>query len=1224
MFLPLSIAFTPMVMAATTGQPVVIATEPYVLGPGESVSSVAQRLKISPEKLQQLNQFRTFSRPFANLSVGDEIDIPLVTPGPQAKNPAQPAAPATTRPGAKGDPGLFWQRDRSASLADDMSAFGAPQTSAQNGGSATGMARSAINGKVNDAASQWLSRFGTARLQLNVNDDFHLDGSALDLLVPLYDRPKEMLFTQLGARNKDSRNTLNFGLGVRTWQSDWMLGMNAFYDYDLTGDNRRMGMGLEAWRDYLKLSANNYFRLSDWHQSRDFDDYNERPANGYDLRAEAYLPAYPQLGGRLVYEQYRGDQVALFGKDNLQKDPYAVTMGINYTPVNLVTIGADFRQGKGSVSDTTINLQLNYRLGDSWQSQIDPAAVAATRTLAGTRYDLVDRNNDIVLEYQKQQVIRLRLPELLIGHAGDNGAITAQVTTKYGLDRIEWDTAALAAAGGSVSQVGQNVLAITFPPYKMNGGDANIYEISAIAFDIRNNSSNRATTRIEVQPAAAQLTAANLRLENSPARANNIDVINVSALVTDASGNPVAGQTVTFSASNNAVITTVIGTTGADGLATATLTSLTAGTSVVTATLNGNSRTVDATFIADSATAQVAEGNLIVVEDRAFANGSSTNKVEAIVTDAHGNRLAGQQVIFTATNDAVVTTVIGTTGPDGVASATLTSLKAGPSTVTAELASNHSSRQKDVTFIPDTDSARIAAGNLEIIHNDALANDSATNEVRARVTDANGNAIPGQKVTFTVASGAALVTVNDITDENGFATATLKSTKAGPIRVTATLDNRSTQFVDPVFHADPATASITLLNIDGPTSVIANGNDSIRVVATVTDAFGNPLVNQTVDFTNPPGGTAVFAPVNGGLTDDQGHAAVTLTNMVPGLSPVIATLRLNGSTKTVDTTFTLDTTTARIVLIQATTDNSPADGGTANTVMVEVRNAANQLLPGMEVTFTTTNNASPATVTLPTNGAGVATLNLISDTVGPSLVTARLDNGSTDAVNVTFTTNIFINSIAVPLNDATANGEEENEAVVHVVNAAGAAAGNVEVNLEAVGAAGTFRVTSPAGARTDANGNITIRYTYTLAETLTIRATAVDGDSMTNTDSRFTIPDIDVAIIVPAAAYGSGAVVSGTVTILSKVRRTPIGDTQINVQMMQTTTTDPTSPLSPFTAAVSPGNLITTPAGTANLSSTSAGPGENVYFIVTLLNVNEGNGNLSNIPPDPADRLRFY
>ncbi len=51
----------------------------------------------------------------------------------------------------------------------------------------------------------------------------------------------------------------------------------------------RIGVGAEYWRDYLKLSANGYIRASGWKKSPDVEDYQERPANGWDIRAEGYF-----------------------------------------------------------------------------------------------------------------------------------------------------------------------------------------------------------------------------------------------------------------------------------------------------------------------------------------------------------------------------------------------------------------------------------------------------------------------------------------------------------------------------------------------------------------------------------------------------------------------------------------------------------------------------------------------------------------------------------------------------------------------------------------------------------------------------------------------------------------------------------------------------------------------------------------------------------------------
>lgn len=43
------------------------------------------------------------------------------------------------------------------------------------------------------------------------------------------------------------------------------------------------------------------------------------------------------------------------------------------------------------------------------QKQLNPDEVAGRRSLAGSRYDLIDRNNNIVLEYRKKELIRLSL-----------------------------------------------------------------------------------------------------------------------------------------------------------------------------------------------------------------------------------------------------------------------------------------------------------------------------------------------------------------------------------------------------------------------------------------------------------------------------------------------------------------------------------------------------------------------------------------------------------------------------------------------------------------------------------------------------------------------------------------------------------------------------------------------------------------------------------------------
>ena len=568
---------------------------------------------------------------------------------------------------------------------------------------ASGIARTMATRAANDEIQTWLSRYGNARVQLNVDKNFTLQDSAFDWLLPLYNDERWTVFSQLGARNKDRRNTLNAGLGVRTLQGGWLLGVNSFYDYDLSGHNRRLGLGLEAWTDYWRLSGNQYLRLSDWRASRDITDYDERPANGFDIRINGWLPTLPQLGGSFIYEQYRGDHVALFGRNTLQANPYAFTAGINYTPFPLLTLGLDERRGKGGQHDTQVSATLTYRLADDGSAQLDSSRVAAMRTLANSRHDFVERNNDIVLAYRQPNLLNISSTEYLEGYAGESAAIQVSINSKHAIDYLDWqNTASFLLAGGSINVLPNNSLALIYPPYNQQG--ENRYNIDVIAYDIKGHRSNLSTTRIQVLQSQREIVptilAGNLIVTQDNAKADGNAQNAVRARVTDANGNPLTNQTVQFSADNGATLSAQQAASDADGYVTVTLTSLTAGPSHVSATLSNHSQaSVTTTFVADDSRATILNGNLIVTQDNAKADGSAQNAVRARVTDANGNPLANQTVQFSADNGATLSAQQAASDADGYVTVTLTSLTDGPSHVSATL-SNNNQASVITTFAP--------------------------------------------------------------------------------------------------------------------------------------------------------------------------------------------------------------------------------------------------------------------------------------------------------------------------------------------------------------------------------------------------------------------------------------------------------------------------------------------------------------------------------------------
>ncbi|MFC0178742.1 inverse autotransporter beta domain-containing protein [Thorsellia kenyensis] len=303
-----------------------------------------------------------------------------------------------------------------------------------------------VNQQINTKASDFLGRFGKAQVNISLDKEGKLSSYDVQLLSPLYDESESLIFSQAGVHEQGSGDNArligNFGLGYRYESTDWLAGANAFIDHDFTGNNTRLGLGAEYWTDNFKLAANTYSPLSNWKESEVMKSYeqliyDERPAKGFDVRAQAYLPNYPQLGGSLVFEQYFGDDVDLFGMENRQKDPYSLSVGVDYMPVPLVKTELTHKMGKSGIDDTKLDLSLNLQLGTPLEEQLNPDNVAVARSLKGSRYDMVDRNYDIVFEYQKED-FSLEINGTNEASKGELVTVNAIVSSRSPIISYEW------------------------------------------------------------------------------------------------------------------------------------------------------------------------------------------------------------------------------------------------------------------------------------------------------------------------------------------------------------------------------------------------------------------------------------------------------------------------------------------------------------------------------------------------------------------------------------------------------------------------------------------------------------------------------------------------------------------------------------------------------------------------------------------------------------------
>nr|HEK5740398.1 Ig-like domain-containing protein [Escherichia coli] len=422
------------------------------------------------------------------------------------------------------------------------------------------------------------------------------------------------------------------------------------------------------------------------------------------------------------------------------------------------------------------------------------------------------------------------------------------------------------------------------------------------------------------------------------------------ARVTDAFGNALAGQTVSVLADNGATVApTVI--TGQDGTVEISVTSQTAGISVVTASINSSSQSRDVTFIADVSTAQIA--SLEVTQDNSVADGAMANTLRVKVTDAFGNALAGQTVSVLADNGAAVASTM-TTKPDGTVEISVTSQTAGISVVTASI--NSTSQSRDVTFIADIRTAQIA--DLVVIKDGSVADGAMANMLRARVTDAFGNALAGQTVSVMADNGAAVASTMT-TKPDGTVEISVTSQTAGISAVTVSINN-STLSQNVTFIADVRTAQIADLVVikDGSE---ADGSTANTLRARVTDAFGNALAGQTVSVLADNGATVSPTVITG----PDGTVEISVTSQMAGTSAVTASI--NSSSQSRDVTFIADVRTAQIADLVVIKDGSEADGSTANTLRARVTDAFGNALAGQTVSVLADNGAtvSPTVTTEP-------------------------------------------------------------------------------------------------------------------------------------------------------------------------------------------------------------------------------------------------------------------
>ncbi|HAV8559531.1 TPA: Ig-like domain-containing protein [Escherichia coli] len=979
------------VVNAATQQPVpaqiAIAntnTVPYTLGALESAQSVAERFGISLAELRKLNQFRTFARGFDNVRQGDELDVP-----------AQVSEKKLTPPPGNSSDNLEQQ------IASTSQQIGSLLAEDMNSEQAANMARGWASSQASGAMTDWLSRFGTARITLGVDEDFSLKNSQFDFLHPWYETPDNLFFSQHTLHRTDERTQINNGLGWRHFTPTWMSGINFFFDHDLSRYHSRAGIGAEYWRDYLKLSSNGYLRLTNWRSAPELDnDYEARPANGWDVRAEGWLPAWPHLGGKLVYEQYYGDEVALFDKDDRQSNPHAITAGLNYTPFPLMTFSAEQRQGKQGENDTRFAVDFTWQPGSAMQKQLDPNEVAARRSLAGSRYDLVDRNNNIVLEYRKKELVRLTLTDPVTGKSGEVKSLVSSLQTKYALKGYNVEATALEAAGGKVVTTGKDIL-VTLPAYRFTSTPEtdNTWPIEVTAEDVKGNLSNREQSMVVVQAPTLSQKDSSVSLSTQTLNADSHSTATLTFIAHDAAGNPVIGLVLSTRHEGVQDITLSDWKDNGDGSYTQVLTTGTmSGTLTLMPQLNGvDAAKAPAVVNIISVSSSRTHSSIKIDKDRYLSGNPIEVTVELRDENDKPVKEQKQQLNTAVSIDNVkpgVTTDWKETA-DGIYKATYTAYTKGSGLTAKLLMQNWNEDLHTAGFIIDANPQSAKIATLSASNNGVLANENAANTVSVNVADEGSNPINDHTVTFAVLSGSATSFNNQNTaktDVNGLATFDLKSSKQEDNTVEVTLENGVKQTLIVSFVGDSSTAQVDLQK--SKNEVVADGNDCATMTATVRDAKGNLLNDVKVTF-NVNSAEAKLSQTE--VNSHDGIATATLTSLKNGDYTVTASVS-SGSQANQQVNFIGDQSTAALTLRVPSGEITVTDTAPQQlTATLQDKNG--NPLKDKEITFSVPNDvASQFSISNSgkgmTDSNGIAIASLTGTLAGTHMITARLANSN--------------------------------------------------------------------------------------------------------------------------------------------------------------------------------------------------------------------------------------
>jgi len=488
----------------------------------------------------------------------------------------------------------------------------------------------------------------------------------------------------------------------------------------------------------------------------------------------------------------------------------------------------------------------------------------------------------------------------------------------------------------------------------------------------------------------------------------------VIARLTGRDGNPVEGLRLTFkttlgrfqdqelseNGADNAVLsekyTTAV--TDVEGEARVLLTSgRTSGQATITAEILGIVQTTSVLFLAGEPVSM----NVRAMPDTIRPQG--TTDIIARVFDINDNPVPGQEVIFTELingSGGELEELSSVTNVNGDARVSYSAGgDAGADIIQASLASDRGMKATTTVLV---DPGAIVVGDISLTVGSPslVANGTSQVNVRAVVTDVDGNPASGKSVRFSTTAGT-LTAASETTSATGLAEVSLRSSRrSGPVIVRAECNGFIAE-ANVEFVPGPATQ---ILLYAFPNVVPPNGE--FQTAAIVMDANDNRIddIRLTLELRRR-GNSQIIDQAE--MTPDQAEDGVYRYDWIPatdyyGTGDLQITARINnGVNESVFVRIREGAILVGSITLTAGSTTLDADGNSTTAIRATVLDNNGQPAGGVPVSFSTT-LGSLSSYQQNTNASGIAEVSLRAGTVEGNARVIADANGWRDQVNIEF------------------------------------------------------------------------------------------------------------------------------------------------------------------------------------------------------------------------------